>query len=96
MYPVLVLTLDVPEVGLRPRELRCGFTMPFRIGPSQFLNFALHPHWSLSTLLAGRPGMANFDKPGFSFERTESRARADWAYLQALRARWPGKLVTKA
>ena len=94
-YEVLVLTLDVPEVGLRPRELRRGFTMPFRIGPGQFLDFALHPRWSLSTLLAGRPGMANFDMPGFAFDRSESRARADWSYLAALREHWPGKLVVK-
>lgn len=94
-YEVLVLTLDVPEVGLRPRELRRGFTMPFRIGPRQFLDFALHPRWSLSTLLAGRPRMANFDRPGFAFDRTESRARADWDTLAALRERWPGRLVAK-
>lgn len=47
-YHTLVLTVDVPEIGRRPRELRLGFKMPFRIGPSQFLDFALHPRWSLS------------------------------------------------
>lgn len=94
-YEVLVLTLDVPEVGLRPREMRRGFTMPFRIGPSQFIDFALHPIWSLSTLMAGKPKMANFQRPGFAFDRTESRARADWDYFARLRERWPGKLVVK-
>ena len=94
-YRVLILTLDVPEVGLRPRELRRGFTMPFHIGPAQFLDFALHPAWSLSTLAHGRPEMANFQKPGFTFDRTESRARADWDYFRQLRDRWPGKLVVK-
>ena len=44
-YRTLVLTLDVPEVGRRPRELRHGFRMPFRIGPRQFVDFALHPRW---------------------------------------------------
>ena len=47
-YRTLVLTLDVPEVGRRPRELRRGFKMPFRIGPRQFIDFAMHPRWSLS------------------------------------------------
>ena len=37
--------------------------------------------------------MANF--PGGEFDRTESRARADWAYLDRLRDRWGGKLVVK-
>ena len=94
-YETLIVTLDVPEVGLRPRELRRGFTMPFKIGPRQFIDFALHPRWSLSTLAAGKPEMANFQMPGFSFDRTESRARADWSFFEKLRDQWPGKLVAK-
>lgn len=94
-YETLVLTVDVPEVGRRPRELRRGFKMPFRIGPSQFVDFALHPRWSLSTLLHGRPEMANFQMPGYSFDRTESRAKADWDTLARMRDMWPGKLVVK-
>lgn len=94
-YETLVLTADVPEVGRRPRELRHGFKMPFRIGPRQFFDFAMHPHWSLSTLLRGKPQTANFTLPGFEFDRTESRARADWATLSKMRALWPGKLVVK-
>jgi L-lactate dehydrogenase (cytochrome) len=94
-YETIVLTVDVPEVGRRPRELRHGFTMPFRIGPKQFIDFALHPHWSLSALFKGRPQMANFDMPGYSFDRTESRAKADWDTLRKLRDMWPGRLVVK-
>ena len=94
-YEVLVLTVDVPEVGRRPRELRHGFTMPFRIGPRQFLDFALHPAWSVSTLMQGRPQMANFQMEGFTFDRTESRARATWDTLRSLRDAWKGKLVVK-
>ncbi len=94
-YQTIVLTADVPEVGRRPRELRHGFTMPFRIGPRQFLDFACHPRWSLTTLLKGRPEMANFQMPGYSFDRTESRARADWDALKKLRELWQGKLVVK-
>ncbi|MEE2944411.1 MAG: alpha-hydroxy acid oxidase [Pseudomonadota bacterium] len=94
-YQTLVLTVDVPEVGRRPRELRHGFTMPFRMGPRQVFDFAMHPRWSLSTLLAGRPDMANFLMEGFEFDRTESRAKANWETLRALRDRWPGKLVVK-
>lgn len=94
-YQTLVLTVDVPEVGRRPRELRHGFKMPFRIGPRQFVDFALHPRWSLSSLWAGKPQMANFAMPGYAFDRTESRARADWDTLARMREAWPGKLVVK-
>ena len=94
-YQTLVLTLDVPEVGFRPRELRRGFKMPFRLGLGQFVDFALHPRWSLHSLMAGVPRMATFDKPGYSFDRTASRGRADWAFFDRLRKIWPGKLVAK-
>ncbi|WP_420892518.1 alpha-hydroxy acid oxidase [Phaeobacter gallaeciensis] len=94
-YQTLVLTVDVPEVGRRPRELRHGFKMPFRIGPRQFIDFALHPRWSLTTLLKGKPVMANFEMEGYDFDRTESRARATWDTLARLRDLWPGKLVVK-
>ena len=94
-YQTLVLTADVPEVGRRPRELHHGFKMPFKIGPKQFVDFALHPRWSLSALFSGKPEMANFEMPGYEFDRTESRARADWDTLSRMRDAWPGKLVVK-
>ena len=94
-YQTLVLTVDVAEVGRRPRELRHGFTMPFKIGVSQFIDFAMHPRWSISSLISGKPQMANFQMEGYDFDRTESRARADWDTLRQLRAMWPHKLVVK-
>ena len=94
-YRTLILTADVPEVGRRPRELRHGFTMPFKIGPKQFLDFALHPRWSLAALFKGPPQMANFNMDGYSFNRTESRARANWDTLAKLRDLWSGNLVVK-
>ncbi len=94
-YETLILTVDVPEVGRRPRELRHGFRMPFRIGPRQFLDFALHPRWSLSMLARGKPQTANFLMDGYEFDRTESRAKATWETLERLRDSWPGKLVVK-
>jgi (S)-mandelate dehydrogenase len=94
-YQTIILTVDVPEVGRRPRELRHGFTMPFKIGPRQFFDFAMHPRWSLTSLLKGRPQMANFARPGYSFDRKESRARANWDTLARLRDMWPGNLIVK-
>lgn len=94
-YDTLVLTVDVPEVGRRPRELRRGFKMPFKIGPAQFVDFAMHPQWSINTLLHGRPELANFGGRFGEFDRTASRAGADWGLLQRLRDKWSGKLVIK-
>ncbi|WP_209503878.1 MULTISPECIES: alpha-hydroxy acid oxidase [unclassified Ruegeria] len=94
-YETLVLTVDVPEVGRRPRELRHGFRMPFKMGPKQVLDFAFHPRWSLSTLLRGKPEMANFLMDGYDFDRRESRAKATWEILARLRDQWAGTLVVK-
>ena len=96
-YQVLILTVDVPRVAPRPRDVRNGFTMPFHIGPRQFLDFALHPHWSLASLLHGMPRPANFANVpgGKGFDRHASRAGANWAFLDELRRRWDGQLIVK-
>jgi len=98
-YQTLVLTVDVPEVGRRPRELKQGFKMPFRMGPKTFTDFALHPKWSLTTLVRGATSLGNFGPKdqarGFVFDRTESRAGADWGFFDRLRDLWPGSLVVK-
>jgi len=94
-YKTLVVTVDVPEIGRRPRELKRGFKMPFHIGPSQFIDFALHPRWSLTTLATGRPTLANFGGQNGEFDRTETRARASWDDLHRIREQWKGQLVVK-
>ncbi len=94
-YDVLIFTVDVPELGKRPRELRRGFKIPFKMGVTQFLDCAFHPRWSLTSLFSGVPGPANFEGPLAGFNRTASRAGADWDYLKILRDLWKGKLVVK-
>ena len=98
-YQTLVLTVDVPEVGRRPRELRQGFKMPFIIGPRTFTDFALHPRWSLTSLVRGAPSLGNFrpqdEARGYVFDREESRAGATFDWFLRLRDAWPGNLVIK-
>ena len=94
-YDTLVLTVDVPKVAPRPRDVRNGFQMPFRMGPRQFVDFALHPRWSLATLWAGAPTPANFDPQQGGFDRHASRAGANWAFLDQLRGQWRGQLIVK-
>jgi isopentenyl diphosphate isomerase/L-lactate dehydrogenase-like FMN-dependent dehydrogenase len=96
-YQTLVLTVDVPQVSRRVRDLRNGFTVPFTMTPRAFLDFAMHPRWSLSTLAAGVPRPMNFtDSNGSNtFDRGASRSGADWDFLEVLRDKWPGKLIVK-
>ena len=96
-YDILILTADVPMIAARPREQRNGFQAPLKIGLKQFLDFATHPRWSISTLLQGVPAVANNTggKAGGKFVRTESRGKIDLKFLDRLRALWKGKLAVK-
>lgn len=96
-YDTLILTVDVPLVAARPREQRNGFQSPLRIGPKQFFDFATHPRWSISTLLAGVPEVANNSGGNTEkkFVRDESRGKVDWHFLDRLRERWSGNLIVK-
>ncbi|MEP1206345.1 MAG: alpha-hydroxy acid oxidase [Rhizobiaceae bacterium] len=96
-YENLVFTVDTPRLSRRNRDVKNGFQVPFKIGARQFVDFALHPHWSLSTLMAGPPKPMNYhtSKLGKSFQRDDSRGGVDWTYLENLRRRWLGKLIVK-
>ena len=97
-YEVLILTVDVPILSRRARDDRNGFGYPFKIGPKQFLDFALHPQWSLTTLFKGAPQPMNYvtSKSGDQvFRRKESRGATDWNTLKRVREAWKGKLIIK-
>ena len=95
-YQHLVLTVDVPQVSRRVRDLKNGFQMPFKMGLKQFLDCALHPRWAIHTALRGAPRPVNFEsKDGKAFDRTASRAGADWGFLAELRKLWTGTLIVK-
>ena len=96
-YGVLVLTVDCAQVARRPRDLKNGFQMPFRLGPRQVLDFARHPRWSLAQLTSGLPKPMNYEtaRSVKGFLRNESRGRADWGFLGWLRERWRGTLIVK-
>ena len=97
-YEVLILTVDVPILSRRARDDRNGFGYPFKIGPKQFLDFALHPQWSLTTLFKGAPQPMNYvtSKSGDQvFRRKESRGATDWHTLKRVRDSWKGRLIIK-
>jgi len=96
-YKTLVLTVDVPIQFRRAKDDKNGFTVPFKIGPKQFFDFATHPNWSISTLLYGIPKPMNYEtsKSGNKFVRSESRGSTDWETLKRIRDAWTGKLVVK-
>ena len=93
-YKTLILTVDVPELGRRPKELKHNFSAKFRPSYKQILDCAMHPKWSLDLLINGIPRPQNFDKD-LKIDRNKPRGAADWEFLKKLRELWKGKLVIK-
>jgi (S)-mandelate dehydrogenase len=103
-YTTLVLTVDVAVSGLRERDLRNGFSLPFKVSPRLAADFALHPAWSVRQVLAGRPAFVNLVERVSGPMSPEAQAallsRAmdqslDWPRLRALRNSWPGRMLLK-
>ena len=96
-YKVLILTVDVPILSNRVRDGRNGLQMPFKMGMRQFIDFATHPRWSLTSMMAGAPRTMNYEtaRVPTNFARSASRGLANWDFLKRLRDIWKGKLVVK-
>ena len=87
-FRTLILTVDVPQAARRLRELRNGFNVPFKMGVTQFIDFATHPVWSLRTLASGIPKPILFSNEDKKFERNASRMGANWCFFDQLRSFW--------
>lgn len=103
-YSTLVVTVDVPIVGTRDRDVRNGMSLPPRITPRNVLEGARHPRWTLD-LVTGPPitfknfadfapqarGMALMKYANEELTNPASR----WDDLRWLRDLWHGPLVVK-
>ena len=86
----LVISVDVPAPGYRPRELRDGFTAPFTFGIKQILDCAFHHLGLYLILFYGKPKFANNEglsnKSKNFFERNSgTRLIPDLDFLKKLR-----------
>jgi L-lactate dehydrogenase (cytochrome) len=103
-YRTLVVTADTPVFGNRHRDARNGFSLPPRLGPSTFIDGALHPGWTL-TFLRGGPmefgNLASVSTGGASplalgeYVSKNFDPGVSWADLDWLRPHWSGKIVVK-
>lgn len=103
-FTVLQVTVDTPLAGRRNRDIRNGFSLPFRWSVRNLLDTALHPGWALQMLGAGTPRLRLFaefaGQPGCGqtiaqvLQQQISRS-IGWDDVAWLRAQWPGKLVLK-
>jgi len=104
-YRALCLTVDVPVLGQRERDLRNGFTIPPRVTVGNVLDVLRHVGWLRGVLAGPRVTFRNFlDAEGV----TSTSALALGAYIQQLhdpsvnwddlawfRSLWPGPLALK-
>ena len=101
----LALTVDTPVAGNRERDRVNGLSLPPRLTLKSFLNFALHPGWSLPALTGSKFDFANvshkvdalasgpmslFDYIGGQFDRSLA-----WRDVEWLAAEWGGPLAIK-
>ncbi|MBO00509.1 MAG: hypothetical protein CL438_07615 [Acidimicrobiaceae bacterium] len=103
-YEALVVTVDVPVVGKRERDLANGMSLPVRIRPKNALNTLRKPKWLLGLLngpditFANLAGFAAGDDASSIGEYTD-RELVDqtrtWDDLELIRKRWSGPLLVK-
>ncbi|WP_296605319.1 alpha-hydroxy acid oxidase [Nocardioides sp.] len=96
-YEALVLTVDVPVVGARHRDVRNGFTIPPTLTGRTMLNAARHPGWWVN-LLTTEPltfaSLSSWDTDAQAIDELldPSMTIDD---LEWIRAHWHGPLVVK-
>jgi L-lactate dehydrogenase (cytochrome) len=102
-YRALVLTVDVPVIGRRERDLRNGMMIPPRVGLRSGLDVARSPRW-LRGLLRGRPiGFGNLQGivqgegaiAHNEFIDKHYNPAASWDDVAWVRAAWKGPLLIK-
>ena len=105
-YPVLVVTVDVPTFGYRPRDIRNGLAMPPKMTLSNIMHQMLsRPRYGFyETALAGKPEMQTL-KPHMpkdmptdelaAFMNKTVMGRVDIEGLKPIRDMWQGPLVIK-
>jgi L-lactate dehydrogenase (cytochrome) len=102
-FSTLLVTIDVPVISRRERQMRAGVGGGLMPTPRMLWQCALRPAWSLATLREGAPGMPTLERyaPGddtrqfLSFIGGELNGTLDWAYVETLRKEWDGPMVLK-
>ncbi|HEV2427732.1 MAG TPA: alpha-hydroxy-acid oxidizing protein, partial [Acidimicrobiales bacterium] len=103
----LVLTVDLPVVGHRYRDVRNGVSggVPWTRSWRRAIDVVRHPRWVRDVALRGRPlsfgnleGVLRDERVPKDFQRwvaSQFDPTVTWDDLAWLRDRWPGKLALK-
>lgn len=103
-YKVLLVTVDVPTFGYRPRDIKNGLSMPPKMNLKNIIQMAMCPNWCWHTLQAGVPEMQTL-KPYMpkgmktselaNFMNNTVMGAVDFESLKVIRDNWNGPLVIK-
>jgi isopentenyl diphosphate isomerase/L-lactate dehydrogenase-like FMN-dependent dehydrogenase len=104
-YRALVLTVDVPVISTRERDVRNGFTIPPRLTLRNALGTLRRPSWMRRVLLGPRLTLANLVNAPGAFRsdvvtlggvaNRQVDPSVSWADLAWFRSLWPGPLLLK-
>ena len=97
-YTALVVTVDTVVAGNRVRDLRNGLSIPPELTLATVASVASKPSYWYHLLSGPALDYANFaGGPTTTIRKTADFFDPDlnWSDIEALRARWPGKLLLK-
>jgi L-lactate dehydrogenase (cytochrome) len=104
-YEALMLTVDTAVFGRRERDVRRGFSLPPKIGPSTVLDGALHPGWTLAFLRNEPIRFANVIGQSVgdgaspvnlsAYVNEQFDPALSWDDIDWLRSVWDGKILIK-
>lgn len=105
-FEALCLTVDTAVLGRRERDVRRGFTLPPKVGPSTILDGALHPGWAWGFLTSEPIVFANVAGNAAVGDGSDAISLAEyvgeqfdpglsWDDVDWLREQWGGPIVVK-
>ena len=104
-YDALMLTVDMPVLGQRERDLRNGMTIPPSLTFGSAFDAALHPSWWWNFLTKPRIGFANVAGKGdagrgdltalWTYINTQFDPSVTWRDLEWMIGEWNGSFAVK-
>lgn len=100
----LVLTVDLPMIGQRHKDLYNGLSSPPKLTPRTLMSLATRPRWCLAMLRTKRRTFGNLAGHVEGLGTTVAHSRwvdsqidpsMSWDDVRRVRDRWPGKLIVK-
>jgi isopentenyl diphosphate isomerase/L-lactate dehydrogenase-like FMN-dependent dehydrogenase len=103
-YEVLVVTVDIPGVTRRDKDIRNGLSVPPNFDARTVLHAALRPHWLLRLARHGLPHFENLTpyapkgastKELYDFLGSVLSNHITAERFKQIRDQWPGKVIVK-